>query len=171
MLSSQGCLHQTNKLSALSVAVCVCAELRMSFAAFFAGLSSSDKYMQLDGQKSHRSRKDGKGHKKGKKKRRKGKGSESEEDVEQMHAVSTVLDAPDVRGSCVCLYFFLLVSLAVKIIGQTVSAGHSFCDLKALISSKFLVSFWQHVRTFSCILPCAVLELHFAAMSSERGDQ
>ncbi|XP_070195049.1 AP-3 complex subunit delta-1-like isoform X2 [Littorina saxatilis] len=73
------------------------AAIDLSVPLHVPGLSSSDKYMQLDDTKPEgRSRKEGKGHKKGKKKRRKGKHSESEEDdVEQLHAVSTVYDAPE----------------------------------------------------------------------------
>ncbi|PVD23927.1 hypothetical protein C0Q70_17203 [Pomacea canaliculata] len=61
------------------------------------GLSSSDKYLKLERQKTEgKGRKDGKIHKKGKKKRRKGKEAESEEEeIEPAHAVSTVLDAPE----------------------------------------------------------------------------
>ena len=73
--------------------------------------------MQLDGQKSQRSRKEGKSRKKGKKKHRKGKESESEEDVEQLHAVSTVLDAPDVRG-------FICLLIEGLYIAQSTAQGH-----------------------------------------------
>ncbi|XP_076439969.1 AP-3 complex subunit delta-1-like isoform X2 [Babylonia areolata] len=70
------------------------AAIDLSVPLHVPGLSSSDKYMQLE-KAEGRSRKEGKSRKKGKKKRRKEKESESDEDLEQMHAVSTVLDAPD----------------------------------------------------------------------------
>ncbi|KAL8577686.1 AP-3 complex subunit delta-1 [Nucella lapillus] len=71
------------------------AAIDLSVPLHVPGLSSSDKYMQLESQKVEGKRhKEGKSRKKGKKKRRKEK-SESEEDLEQIHAVSTVLDAPD----------------------------------------------------------------------------
>ena len=75
--------------------------------------------MHLESQKSEgKSHKEGKGRKKGKKKHKRGKGSESEEEVEQMHAVSTVLDAPDVRFFfplvCVCICLRLLPESIVR---------------------------------------------------------
>ncbi|XP_005107703.1 AP-3 complex subunit delta-1 isoform X2 [Aplysia californica] len=66
---------------------------------FPAGISSSDKYMMLQ-QQAERSKRE-KREKGGKKKKKKGKSSkhavaeESEDDVSALHAVSTVMDAPE----------------------------------------------------------------------------
>ena len=73
------------------------------FLSLFSGLSSSDKYLQMQREIEQQKRaaaapsKKGKKHKKKHKKRKGGAHSESEDDLPVLHAVSNTYETPEVR--------------------------------------------------------------------------